>query len=204
MIIRRIFLASIIVFIIAFNHNFSNQKSNFDQAQTKLIFSGESNKPMRVTLTTNYQDSILLRSVSEDIEANSKDEVLVRLIDRMLATVNDSSNQGVGIAAPQVGILRNVILVQRFDKEGEPFEFFINPKILKYSVMKQTRREGCLSIPNMMDTLDIRSYAILLQYDNFEQQGAIEMVEGFTAIIFQHEIDHLNGKLFIDYIKKKD
>ena len=179
----------------------SNTFSSFNKEQELLINSGDFQKPMRITLTTNYQDSLLLRSVCEDIPADKNDETLKRLIDRMYATVTDTNSQGVGIAAPQVGILKNVIWVQRFDKQNEPFEYYINPKILKYSELKQTRREGCLSIPDIMDTLDIRSYSILIQYDNFEQKGVYEMVEGFTAIIFQHEIDHLNGKLFIDYIK---
>lgn len=194
-----IFLVLILILLSTFA--ISKDDSFFSDEQTKLIMKDDSNKPMRVTLTTNYQDSILLRTKCEDILADQNNKVLKHLIDRMYSTVNDSNSQGVGIAAPQVGILKNVIWVQRFDKQGEPFEFYINPKILKYSEMKQTRREGCLSIPNIMDTLDIRSYAVLLQYDNFEKKGVVEMVEGFTAIIFQHEIDHLNGKLFIDYIK---
>lgn len=202
---KSIKITQIVIGLIFINYLLiSNTLSSFNKEQEKLITSGDSQKPMRITLTTNYQDSLLLRSVSEDIPANKNDNTLIRLIDRMYATVTDTNSQGVGIAAPQVGILKNVIWVQRFDKPNEPFEYYINPKILKYSELKQTRREGCLSIPDIIDTLDIRSYSILVQYDNFEQKGIYEMIEGFTAIIFQHEIDHLNGKLFIDYIKNPD
>lgn len=189
------------VFIVASCSSIKDSKMKFNPDQVNLIMADEGKIPMRVFLTTNKSDSILLRTDCENVIPDPHDEVLVRLIDRMNATVNDSNSLGVGIAAPQVGILKDVIWVQRFDKEGEPFEVYLNPKILQFSEMKQTRREGYLSIPDIMDTLDIRSYSILLEYDKIDKSHHIEMVEGFTAIIFQHEIDHLHGKLFIDYIK---
>lgn len=200
---KKTFLAFsvIAIIILASCSSIRNNQTDFNDSQINLIMANEAKVPMRVFLTTSKSDSILLRTECEEVIADPNDEVLVRLIDRMYATVNDSNSMGVGIAAPQVGILKDVIWVQRFDKKGEPFEVYLNPKILQFSEMKQTRREGCLSIPNIMDTLDIRSYSILLEYDKLDKSHQIEMVEGFTAIIFQHEIDHLHGKLFIDYIK---
>ncbi len=200
----KIIITITLLLIITISNAYCTNNTQFNQTQQQLILLDRSNIPMRVTQITNYQDSIILRTKSQDFIADSNDLVLRHLIDRMHATVLDSANQGVGIAAPQVGINKNIIWVQRFDKKGEPFEFYLNPKILKYSERKQTCREGCLSIPDLMDTLNIRSYIVLIQYDNFIKSGIIEMIEGFTAVIFQHEIDHINGKLFIDYIKKED
>lgn len=174
----------------------------FERTQQSLIMNANDSIPMRVFKINNPSDSLILRTVCEDVVPDSNDIVLRKLINRMYATVRDSINDGVGIAAPQVGILKNVIWVQRFDKEGEPFEVYMNPKILQYSILAQTRREGCLSIPDRRDTLQCRSYAILLDYTNFKNERKIEMIEGFTAIIFQHEIDHLNGILYTDYVGK--
>jgi peptide deformylase len=110
---------------------------------------------------------------------------------------------GVGIAAPQVGILKDIIWVQRFDKEDLPFEVYLNPKIIQYSKKTQTRKEGCLSIPNRSETLNSRAYAILISYDTIENTQVVEMVEDFTAVIFQHEIDHLNGILYLDHLQEE-
>lgn len=179
------------------------QESAFTPEQVRLITSGQSDQPMRVYQITNTEDSILLRTQSEDIKADPDDEVLRLLIDRMYATVRDSMSLGAGIAAPQVGILKNVIWVQRFDKEGFPFEAYINPKIVQYSEMKWPCREGCLSIPDRRDTTKTRAYAILVAYDRPDGSHHMEMVEEFTAVIFQHEVDHLNGILYLDHLQQE-
>jgi peptide deformylase len=121
----------------------------------------------------------------------------------MFNTVTSPKNLGVGIAAPQVGILKNVILVQRYDLKKFPIEAYINPKITKFSKLKQPCLEGCLSIPNRMDTTRNRAYAILLEYENIKGEHKTEMIEDFTAVIFQHEIDHLNGILYLDHLDKE-
>ncbi len=208
---RYIFKIILLLIAILFNsciitknaEDISFHTNNFNQEQIDLIMSGDSLKPMRVFEIDKFTDSILLRTKCENVNVNSEDVVLLNLIKRMYSTVNDSLSAGVGIAAPQVGILKNIILVQRFDKENEPFEVYLNPRIIQYSKQTQTRREGCLSIPDRMDTLDVRAYTILLEYDRLDNTHIIEMVEGFTAIIFQHEIDHLNGILYTDYVAKK-
>ena len=173
---------------------------SYSESQIKLIEDGEPKDPMRVFLITDKQDSILLRTKSEPIDLNSQQEITKKLSDRLLATVNDPKNPGVGIAAPQIGILKQMIAVQRFDKKGEPFEIYVNPKIRQYSKKTQFCLEGCLSIPKKMDTTKNRAYAILLEYDRMDGSHEIEMVEAFTAVIFQHEIDHLNGILFTDHL----
>ncbi|GEM_PF-257231 len=179
------------------------QPKGFTPEQVDMITAGRSDQPMRVFKINNQADSILLRTQSLDITADPNDEILRLLIDRMYTTVRDSASLGAGIAAPQVGILKNVIWVQRFDKENFPFEAYINPKIIQYSEMKWPCREGCLSIPDRSDTTKTRAYAILVEYDRPDGSHGIEMIEEFTAVVFQHEIDHLNGILYLDHIKQE-
>ncbi len=181
--------------------NYTSQESSFSKDEIALITQSDSSSPMRVFEIDKISDSLLLKKKSKDILANSNDSILNHFTNRLFKTVTDSASMGVGIAAPQVGILRNIIWVQRFDKKGNPFELYINPKMIQYSKKKQECVEGCLSVPNRMDTLNNRAYAILIEYDKIDGSHQIEMIEDFTAVIFQHEIDHLNGTLYIDHLK---
>ncbi|MDO7173072.1 peptide deformylase [Mariniflexile sp. AS56] len=176
---------------------------SFSGEQSELIMDSDSLTAMRVFKITNNQDSLLLRSKSKHIKANPNDLVLQRFVKRLYATVRDSMSLGVGIAAPQVGILKNIIWVQRFDKENVPFEVYLNPVIKTYSNKKQTVKEGCLSIPNRSDTLNSRAFSIVIEYDTMNANHKTETVEGFTSVIFQHEIDHLNGILYLDHLAKE-
>ncbi len=175
----------------------------FSPTQQSIIMSADTATPMRVYLITHRADSILLRSKSQNVIANPKDPLLQHFVKRLYRTVTDSASLGVGIAAPQVGILKNIIWVQRFDKENFPFEVYLNPTILQYTKQKQDCPEGCLSIPNKRGITTNRAYAILIDYDRLDGSHHTEMVEGFTAVVFQHEIDHLNGILFIDHLEKE-
>ncbi|SFD12018.1 peptide deformylase [Algibacter pectinivorans] len=177
-------------------------KKSFSAKETALIMNADSLKPMRVYKINNTKDSLLLRKKSAYIKPNSKDLDLKTFVKRLYTTVRDSASLGVGIAAPQVGILKNIIWVQRFDKEDFPFEVYLNPKIVSYSEKKQTVKEGCLSIPNRSETLDSRSLFITIDYDTMAAEHKTETVSGFTSVIFQHEIDHLNGILYLDHLKK--
>ncbi len=183
--------------------NTVKNKDIFDLREQKLILSGSENQSMRVWLITNKQDSILLRKSSKKFVVNPNDTLLKLFTKRLLATVTDPKHKGVGIAAPQVGILKRIIWVRRLDKPGVPFEVYYNPEISQYSKLKQDVPEGCLSIPDFRATTTDRSYAIFLQYDNNKGKHKCEMIEDFTAAIFQHEIDHLNGILFIDHLMKE-
>ena len=171
----------------------------FTSNQKKMI-KGEATTPMRVYLITNKQDSLLLRTKSAYIKPNPKNKVLQQFSKRLIATVTDPKSLGVGIAAPQVGILKNIICVQRLDKKNTPFEIYINPKITKYSTKKRKCPEGCLSIPNKRATTLDRSYTIDLDYYKLDGKHYTETVTDFVSVIFQHEIDHLNGILFIDHL----
>ena len=175
---------------------------NFDDQQRELVMAAGPNVPMRVFKTTSAADSALLRMPGKDVVVNPDDPALARFCSRLYATVRDSISLGVGIAAPQVGMLKNIIWVQRFDKEELPFEVYLNPVIVQYTDKKQDCMEGCLSIPDRRANSGKRAYAILIEYDKLDGSHVTEMVEDFTAVIFQHEIDHLRGILFTDYLEE--
>ena len=150
-------------------------------------------------VTTLPDDSVILRTPSVNVSMQElKSQELQTLMAKMLRTVTDPSQDGVGIAAPQVGINRRIIWVQRLDKEGEPFECYVNIRI--DSLYGGTRRgpEGCLSVPGYSGMVT-RNNDVVISYADLES-GNIkkEHVEGYTAVIFQHECDHLDGILYVD------
>lgn len=170
-----------------------NIAQKFDAAEQEIILAGDATTPMHVYLTTDEQELAVLKAVSNDIDPT--DPLVEVLAQRMLATVQDPAHAGVGIAAPQVGINKNMIWVQRYDKADLPFELYLNPKIIWRSKLLRRGTEGCLSIPDERGDVE-RNYAIRLQYWTKDGQVKEEMIEGFTAVIFQHEVDHLYGILF--------
>jgi peptide deformylase len=104
----------------------------------------------------------------------------------------------VGIAAPQVGVNRRVVLVKRLDREPDkPIEAYLNPEIAEFSEEKVVDWEGCLSIPAGFGKVR-RAESITVTYETPGGERKTEKISGFTARIFQHEIDHLDGVLFID------
>lgn len=173
----------------------------FTKAERKLIQSGDTKTMLKVIQITDEKELKVLKSVSTDVDP--KDELLPLLAERMFLAMRDPANPGIGIAAPQVGINRNVIWVQRFDKEGEPFELYLNPKIIWRSSMLRKGMEGCLSIPDISGNV-FRNFTIKLAYQDKTGKACEETIEGFTAVIFQHETDHLNGILFTDRMKEQE
>ncbi len=124
------------------------------------------------------------------------------LAERMIRTVSDSTVDGVGLAGPQIGLNKKVVVVQRFDKPGAPFEAYPNITIIEYSKECASGPEGCLSIPGERHNVE-RSKEITIEYYSVAQKNIVkEKVTGFTAVIFQHEVDHLNGVLYIDRVSK--
>lgn len=172
----------------------------FDNTELNIINNPPKDNILYVLQTTVYEDSLKLRRIAAPV--NIADPLLPKCISLLYKTVNDPENEGVGIAAPQVGINKRLFMLQRFDKPDEPFEAIINPHILWRSNLMQTGREGCLSIPDTMGMVD-RHYAILVQYQKTDGTVITEALEGFTAIIFQHEYDHINGVLFIDRLTEQ-
>ncbi len=154
---------------------------------------------MRVLKTDISEDSTILKSTSLPVRHSDFDShVLDCLIKGMLATVQDTANPGVGIAAPQVGILRRVIIVQRFDKPDKPFEAYLNPEITYASDSMRIGGEGCLSVPYTYGKVrrPAKIGAMYIKYG--ESSSTYDTMSGFTAAIFQHEYDHLNGNLFTE------
>ena len=150
-------------------------------------------------VTVLQADSAVLRTPSVDFpkEAFQTEELHV-LMEKMLSTVQDPSQDGVGIAAPQVGLNRRLIWVQRMDKAGEPFECYANVHIDSLIGPLVDGAEGCLSVPPLRG--EVRRYAsVIVSYtDPRNGENRQERVDGYTARIFQHECDHLDGVLYID------
>jgi len=134
-----------------------------------------------------------LRQISKEVE--SFDEQLQVLIDDMFDTMYHA--KGVGLAAPQIGINLRLSVVDVIGDKSQQI-VLANPKIIHAEDMVEYQ-EGCLSVPGAYDTV-LRARAVTLQaQDRFG--NAFEMkAEGLLAECFQHEIDHLNGKLFIDLL----
>lgn len=169
------------------------------QLEIDTILNGDTSQIMRVLKVTDYNDSLLLRQVCKDVRPDTTDTILSHLIRRMYYTVKDPASPGVGISAIQIGIYRNIIWVQRKDKPLSPFEVYLNPVIKLTSLAVVGSMEGCLSIPNTTKVID-RYRAIEVEYYLPDGSFHSEVIEGYTAKIFQHEIDHLNGILFTDHV----
>ncbi|NML70856.1 peptide deformylase [Chryseobacterium sp. RP-3-3] len=167
--------------------------------ETSIINQGDITTALPIYQTTDSHQHKTLLSLSTEIDP--VDPNTATLVKRMKESLL-STDGGVGIAAPQVGINRKVIWVQRFDKEGNPQEYFINPVIVWRSELQNLGPEGDLSIPEFRDQF-YRSKVIQLEYVDLKGQKYSEIVEGFTAVIFQHEIDHLFGILISDKKEKE-
>lgn len=166
----------------------------FDRYERRLIQSGGPQEVMVIVEDDTPAGNEFLREKA--LELDPSDPLIGLLSSRMLETVRKAP--GVGIAAPQVGISRRAVWVMRKDKENEPFEFYINPHIVEFSPEKASGWEGCLSVPAGFGKVE-RSQWVVVAYDRSKGEGRVtERIEGFTAVIFQHEIDHLDGVLFID------
>ncbi|PWN69195.1 peptide deformylase [Chryseobacterium phosphatilyticum] len=172
---------------------------NLTPKELSIINEGDINSALPIYQTTDANQHKTLLSFSSEI--NPIDANTVVLVKRMKESLL-STDGGVGIAAPQVGINRKIIWVQRFDKEGTPLEYFINPVIVWKSDVQNLGPEGDLSIPEFRDQF-YRSKVIQLEYVDLKGQKYSEIVEGFTAVIFQHEIDHLFGILISDKKEKE-
>lgn len=170
-----------------------------------LIEEADTQSPMRVLIINNAEDSLILRRKSKDVDFKKDKIVLQKLISRLKATMTEES--GVGIAAPQVGILRNIFLFTRIDKPDHSVEVAINPKIIAYSDENFVfEGDGCLSVPERKGN-SVRHKWIDVEYLNEagylmrERLFANSRLEDFTGVIFQHEYDHLNGILYIDKLE---
>ena len=140
----------------------------------------------------------ILRKKSENLE--KVDNELRLLLDDMLETMYAAP--GIGLAAVQVGILKRLIVIDiSKDKEKKNPIFLINPEIIFKSKKTSIYEEGCLSLPGYFAEIE-RPEECHIKYIDYDGKKKEMKANGLLATCIQHEIDHLNGKLFIDYLSK--
>ncbi len=139
-----------------------------------------------------------LRLISDPVDAI--DEDIRKLVTDMFETMYDAP--GIGLAAIQIGVPRRVVTMD-LSKKDEPKkpQVFINPRILWASEQTQKREEGCLSIPDVYEEVE-RPSRVRVEHLDLEGKKHEVEADGLLATCLQHEIDHLNGVLFIDHISR--
>lgn len=135
----------------------------------------------------------LLRKKSRNIE--EIDEKILQLLDDMYETLKQTPD-GVGIAAPQVGVLKRAIIVDLSEEDGPGPYKLINPVIKKQSG-EQICREGCLSVPGKLGDV-VRPKKVTVEALNEKGEKVVIKAEDILAVVLSHEIDHLDGILFVD------
>ncbi len=140
----------------------------------------------------------ILRQVSKPVEKVGNEER--QLMDDMLETMYYAN--GIGLAAIQIGIPKRIIVMD-ISKDGNKKEprYFVNPIIKNKDILKSTYEEGCLSVPNQFAEID-RPKKCDIEYLDYNGEKKILKAEGLLATCIQHEMDHLEGILFIDYLSK--
>ncbi|KQY90812.1 MULTISPECIES: peptide deformylase [unclassified Brevundimonas] len=174
----------------------------------------------RILTIDNAADLAVLKQVSTPVEGPVTDD-LRRLMDDMLETMYDAP--GIGLAAVQIGDTRRVIVMDLGDRGGaaddlDPAEmsdedrakwdaerrnprFLVNPEIVWASDEMFTYEEGCLSVPEYFDSVE-RPARVRLKYLNYDGHTVEEEAAGLYAVCIQHEMDHLEGVLFIDHLSR--
>ena len=128
-----------------------------------------------------------------------------RLVADMFETMYDAP--GIGLAAPQIGVMQRIVVIDcakraADDEEEEPDPIaMINPEILWFSEETRVHEEGCLSIPEYYEEVE-RPDRIRIRYTTPEGETVEREADGLLSTCMQHEVDHLNGKLFIDYLSR--
>ena len=140
----------------------------------------------------------LLRQVSKPVEKVTKNEQI--LMDNMLDTMYAAN--GIGLAAIQIGVPKRIIVMElsKDPKKKEP-RYFVNPVIKNKNLEKATYEEGCLSVPNQFAEID-RPKQCDVEYLDYNGKKKLLKADGLLATCIQHEMDHLEGILFIDYLSK--
>ena len=140
----------------------------------------------------------ILRQVSLPVEKVGKEEQ--KLMNDMLETMYAAN--GIGLAAIQIGIPKRIIVmdISKDDNKKDPL-YFVNPIIKNKDILKSTYEEGCLSVPNQFAEID-RPKNCEVEYLDYNGEKKLLKAEGLLATCIQHEMDHLEGILFIDYLSK--
>ena len=140
----------------------------------------------------------LLRQISKPVEHVGKEEQ--KLMNDMLETMYAAP--GIGLAAIQIGVPKRIIVMDISKEEGkkEP-RYFVNPVIKNKDPLKLTHEEGCLSVPDQFAEID-RPSKCEVEYLDYNGEKQLLKADGLLATCIQHEMDHLEGILFIDYLSK--
>ena len=140
----------------------------------------------------------LLRNISKPVDQVSKEEQ--KLMDDMLETMYHAN--GIGLAAIQIGVPKRIIVmdISKHENKKQP-KYFVNPVIKNKDETKSTYEEGCLSVPNQFAEID-RPKNCEVEYLDYNGEKKLLKAEGLLATCIQHEMDHLEGVLFIDYLSK--
>ena len=189
-----------LIYILLFSLPFLTFGKKFSKKEISRIMKGDVNSSLPIFQTSDSLQHTVLLAKSTDVKPRNKHTKV--LVNRMKSALL-STKGGVGIAAPQVGINRNIIWVQRFDRPEKPLQYFLNPKIIWRSETLNLGPEGDLSISDFRDQF-YRNQVIQLEYFDLKGKKHNEIVEGFTAVIIQHEIDHLFGILITDKIEEQN
>jgi len=152
---------------------------------------------LRRILTVDSDMAVLKQ---KSAPAAAVDDELRALMDDMLATMYAAP--GIGLAAIQVGVPKRVIVMDLAGKEDPPApRFFVNPEILWASEEVKPWEEGCLSVPEIYDEVE-RPAHVRLRYRDYHGKLVEEDAHDLYAVCIQHEMDHLNGVLFIDHLSR--
>ena len=140
----------------------------------------------------------LLRQISKPIGQVGKEEQ--KLMDDMLETMYAAP--GIGLAAIQIGVPKRIIVmdISKNEEKKEP-RYFVNPVIMSKDLLQVTYEEGCLSVPDQFAEID-RPSKCEVEYLDYNGEKQLLKANGLLATCIQHEMDHLEGILFIDYLSK--
>ena len=140
----------------------------------------------------------ILRQISRPVKNVTREEQ--KLMNDMIDTMYASN--GIGLAAIQIGVLKRIIVIDiNKDPQKKNPQYFVNPVIKNKNLEKTTYEEGCLSVPNQFAEID-RPSKCDVEYLDYNGKKEILKAEGLLATCIQHEMDHLEGILFIDYLSK--
>ena len=158
----------------------------------------------RILTVDNAADLAVLKQISKPVDG--VDDALRALMDDMLETMYDAP--GIGLAAVQIGVPSRVIVMDLGDRDAEedaePVKkplYFVNPEIVWSSEETAPYEEGCLSVPEIFEAVE-RPAKVRLRYLNYQGEQIEEDADGLYAVCIQHEMDHLEGVLFIDHLSR--
>ena len=151
-----------------------------------------------VDLPLSAQDKTTLLKMIEYLKLSQDDEIATKC----------NIRPGVGLAANQIGLDKRMLAVYLEDNKGNEIKYgLVNPSITSYSVQEcyLANGEGCLSVKKDVPGYVYRHYKVTVEaYDVIEEADVVIKAKGFLAIVLQHEIDHLNGLLYVDHIDKEN